>query len=77
MDSFKKGWFTELSPVSEEGAQQDEENPDSSIGASVGWPGQAFSIEVDRVLFHERSKFQDVLVFKSVHPSFIYVVTPH
>ncbi|XP_041479721.1 spermidine synthase-like [Lytechinus variegatus] len=29
------------------------------------WPGEAASLEVEEVLFHERSKFQDVLVFKS------------
>lgn len=28
------------------------------------WPGQAMSLEVEEVLFQERSKFQDVLVFK-------------
>ncbi|XP_078487009.1 spermidine synthase [Ciona intestinalis] len=29
------------------------------------WPGQCMSLEVEEVLFHERSKYQDVLVFKS------------
>lgn len=29
------------------------------------WPGQAMSIEVEEVLFHEKSLYQDVLVFKS------------
>lgn len=29
------------------------------------WPGQAMSLKVDEVLFHEKSKFQDVIVFKS------------
>ncbi|CAM9160975.1 unnamed protein product [Pylaiella littoralis] len=33
----------------------------------VLWPGQKFSLEVKEVLFHERSDFQDVLVFDSVH----------
>ncbi len=28
------------------------------------WPGQAMSLEVEQVLYHERSKYQDVLVFK-------------
>ena len=28
------------------------------------WKGQAFSLEVDKVLFHEKSKYQDVLVLK-------------
>ncbi|KAL8601375.1 hypothetical protein ACOMHN_042379 [Nucella lapillus] len=29
------------------------------------WPGQAMSLEVDQVLYHQKSKYQDVLVFKS------------
>jgi spermidine synthase len=29
------------------------------------WPGQALSLEVDEVLFSGRSKYQDVVVFKS------------
>ncbi len=28
------------------------------------WPGQAFSLEIDKVLYHQRSLYQDVLVFK-------------
>ena len=28
------------------------------------WKGQAFSLEVEELLFHEKSKFQDVIVFK-------------
>lgn len=28
------------------------------------WPGQAMSLEVDEVLFHEKSQYQDVLVFR-------------
>ena len=28
------------------------------------WPGQAMSLEVEEILFSEKSKFQDVLVFK-------------
>jgi spermidine synthase len=28
------------------------------------WPGQAFSLEIDKVLYQQRSKYQDVLVFK-------------
>jgi len=28
------------------------------------WPGQCMSLEVEEVLFHEKSKHQDVLVFK-------------
>jgi len=29
------------------------------------WPGQALSLKVDEVLYHEKSDFQDILVFKS------------
>ncbi len=29
------------------------------------WPGQAFALQVKEILYHERSKFQDVLVFES------------
>jgi len=29
------------------------------------WPGQAMSLQVKEVLYHGRSKFQDVLVFVS------------
>jgi spermidine synthase len=28
------------------------------------WPGQAFALEIDKVLYEKRSKYQDVLVFK-------------
>lgn len=33
---------------------------------SVLWPGQAMSLEVNKILHVEKSKFQDVLVFESV-----------
>lgn len=29
------------------------------------WPGQAFSLQVTKVLYHRRSNFQDILVFES------------
>ncbi|XP_048417567.1 spermidine synthase [Stegostoma tigrinum] len=29
------------------------------------WPGQAMSLEVDKILYNQRSPFQDVVVFKS------------
>ncbi|CAF5165040.1 unnamed protein product [Rotaria magnacalcarata] len=29
------------------------------------WPGQEFSIEIEEILYQQRSKYQDVLVFKS------------
>lgn len=28
------------------------------------WPGQATSFEIEEVLHHKKSKFQDVMVFK-------------
>ncbi len=35
----------------------------------VLWPGQAMSLQVKEVLYHGRSKFQDVLVFVSLNIS--------
>ncbi|XP_070765910.1 spermidine synthase-like [Enoplosus armatus] len=35
------------------------------IEKSPVWPGQATGIEVDEVLYNQKSKFQDVVVFKS------------
>ena len=29
------------------------------------WPGQAMSLQVEEVLFHEKSKHQDVMVLKT------------
>jgi len=29
------------------------------------WPGQAMTLKVEKVLHHEKSKYQDVLIFKS------------
>jgi spermidine synthase len=28
------------------------------------WPGQDFSLEIEEILYHQRSNYQDVLVFK-------------
>jgi spermidine synthase len=28
------------------------------------WPGQEFSIEIEEILYQQRSKYQDILVFK-------------
>ncbi|CAO1636066.1 unnamed protein product [Sympodiomycopsis kandeliae] len=33
--------------------------------ANPQWPGQGMALQVSRILHHERSKFQDVLVFES------------
>lgn len=29
------------------------------------WPGQAMTLKVNQILHHERSKYQDVLLFES------------
>lgn len=29
------------------------------------WPGQAFTLQIKEVLYHKKSRFQDVLVFES------------
>lgn len=29
------------------------------------WPGQAMTLKVNQILHHEKSKYQDVLVFES------------
>ncbi|KAI6233075.1 Spermidine synthase [Aphelenchoides fujianensis] len=52
MNALKDGWFSELSDPSGDG------------GPAASWSGQAFSLEVKEILFHEKSAFQDVLVFK-------------
>lgn len=31
------------------------------------WPGQAFSLEVQEILFHQKSEYQDVLIFRRFH----------
>ena len=31
---------------------------------NVLWPGQCMSLAVEEVLFHEKSDYQDVLIFK-------------
>ncbi|CAM9717035.1 unnamed protein product [Heterosigma akashiwo] len=33
--------------------------------SEVMWPGQKFSLQVEEVVFHQKSDYQDVLVFKS------------
>ena len=32
--------------------------------SSSSFPGQAMGLEVDKVLFHQKSEYQDVLVFQ-------------
>jgi len=29
------------------------------------WPGQCLSLQVDKVLYHEKSKYQDVMVLQT------------
>ncbi|CAP27827.2 Protein CBR-SPDS-1 [Caenorhabditis briggsae] len=73
MDKLHKGWFTEFSPDDLEKMSNPDAPEDSSSkllksdGQEMGgaWPGQAFSLQVKKVLFHEKSKYQDVLVFES------------
>jgi len=38
------------------------------------WPGQAMSLQVKKVLYHGRSKFQDVLVFESTNQGNVLVL---
>lgn len=71
MDHIQKGWFTEFSPddlerIKNGGGDAGANKQLKSDGADMGgaWPGQAFSLQVEEVLFHEKSKYQDVLVFK-------------
>ncbi|EGT49477.1 hypothetical protein CAEBREN_25958 [Caenorhabditis brenneri] len=71
MDKLHKGWFTEFSPDDLEkmngNGSQDSSKLLKSDGQEMGgaWPGQAFSLQVKGVLFHAKSKYQDVLVFES------------
>nr|CAD2129517.1 unnamed protein product [Meloidogyne enterolobii] len=69
MDSLHKGWFTEFSPDdadriagSDGGTKMMHLDGQEMSGA---WTGQAFSLDIDKVLFHQKSKYQDVLVLKS------------
>ncbi|EGX95900.1 spermidine synthase [Cordyceps militaris CM01] len=38
------------------------------------WPGQAMTLKVEKVLHHEKSKYQDVLVFKSTDYGHVLVL---
>ena len=38
------------------------------------WPGQAMSLEVEEVLYHQKSKFQDVMVFKRSVIFVLYII---
>jgi spermidine synthase len=70
MDLLQKGWFTEFSPDDIEKIKNTSSGDSKQLksdGKEMGgaWPGQAFSLQIEQVLFHEKSKYQDVLVFKS------------
>uniref|UniRef100_A0A915BGZ5 Spermidine synthase n=1 Tax=Parascaris univalens TaxID=6257 RepID=A0A915BGZ5_PARUN len=70
MDYLEKGWFTEFSPDDLQKFQQTENGDEKQLksdGIEMGgaWSGQAFSLQVNKILFHEKSKFQDILVFES------------
>lgn len=68
MNILKQGWFSELSPddLAISNGQNGEEKTLKSDGEDMGspWPGQAFSLQYDEVLFKGRSDYQDVLVLK-------------
>ncbi|KAI0864326.1 spermine synthase [Xylaria cubensis] len=38
------------------------------------WPGQAMTLKVEKVLHHEKSKYQDVLIFKSTDHGTVLVL---
>ena len=38
------------------------------------WPGQAMTLKVNQVLHHEKSKYQDVLVFESSDHGMVLVL---
>ncbi|PIO66228.1 hypothetical protein TELCIR_12066 [Teladorsagia circumcincta] len=69
MDILHKGWFTEFSPddlekMKQEGSSDSKQLKSDGVVMGGAWPGQAFSLKVKEVLFHEKSEYQDVLVFK-------------
>jgi spermidine synthase len=38
------------------------------------WPGQAMTLKVKEVLHHEKSKYQDVLIFESTDYGMVLVL---
>jgi hypothetical protein len=38
------------------------------------WPGQAMTLKVKKVLHHEKSKYQDVLIFESTNYGMVLVL---
>lgn len=39
------------------------------------WPSQSFSLKVEEQLFHEKSKFQDIRVFKRLNVACFMLLT--
>ncbi|KHJ85689.1 putative spermidine synthase [Oesophagostomum dentatum] len=73
MDLLHKGWFTEFSPddlerMKHEGSGDSKQLKSDGVAMGGAWPGQAFSLKVIEILFHEKSDYQDVLVFKRFLP---------
>ena len=38
------------------------------------WPGQAFSLQIQSIIYHQKSQFQDILVFDSTHHGKVLVL---
>jgi spermidine synthase len=38
------------------------------------WPGQAMTLQVKEVIHHEKSKYQDVLIFESTNHGMVLVL---
>lgn len=79
MNAFKSGWFTELCPSGGDYRENNKnvkdeilnngdvgENGINKSNASCGsvWSGQAISLKVDDEIYHKKSMYQDVRVFK-------------
>ncbi|KAL3994684.1 spermidine synthase [Acanthocheilonema viteae] len=70
MNAFRDGWFTEIAsePIENDHSGTklvaDKDGDLDSFDNQI-WSGQAFSLKVDKVLAHEKSKYQDVLIFRS------------
>ncbi|KAG8381160.1 hypothetical protein BUALT_Bualt06G0093500 [Buddleja alternifolia] len=56
--TFVSGWFSELQSASDKSVKEVYFN-------NPMWPGEAHSLKVEKVLFKEKSKYQEVLVFQS------------
>ncbi|XP_042031894.1 spermine synthase-like [Salvia splendens] len=52
------GWFSEIQPSSDESLNEVYFN-------NPMWPGESHSLKVEKILFKDKSKYQEVLVFQS------------